>query len=362
MFDRDFGETEPSLAADYDVPDFLQDDLFELLRPTTPGGAPRPWNRWLIMGPKRSGSTFHIDPNGTSAWNACITGSKKWVMYVCPASHVKPCWTTRGTLNFFCRAVWRISSFCCSCCCYVVVSRYPPGVTPPGVHASKDMAEVATTVSCMEWFRQFYPHKTKEGTVTPVEFVSKPGDLVFVPRGWWHVVLNISDGPTIAITQNLCSPRGLRHVLDFFRTKPDQVSGLDRQWRDGMFARFVACLQKSRPDLIEPYLRDLERKQQIAAARRDTFRHVLKRRSGAASCSSGSAAGSAVGSGSAPGSGAGSGAGAGSSATGADVGTAETGGFRFNFGREAAATSTSSTSGGDAGAPFAFAFDLPATK
>lgn len=47
-------------------------DLFALL------GDSRPSFRWLIVGGKRSGSTFHVDPNGTSAWNACICGRKLW--------------------------------------------------------------------------------------------------------------------------------------------------------------------------------------------------------------------------------------------------------------------------------------------
>lgn len=47
-------------------------DLFALL------GDSRPSFRWLILGGKRSGSTFHVDPNGTSAWNACICGKKLW--------------------------------------------------------------------------------------------------------------------------------------------------------------------------------------------------------------------------------------------------------------------------------------------
>ena len=32
----------------------------------------------------------------------------------------------------------------------------PPGVTPPGVHPSVDGAELATTLTCMEWFMNFY--------------------------------------------------------------------------------------------------------------------------------------------------------------------------------------------------------------
>jgi len=37
--------------------------------------------RWLIVGPARSGSSFHVDPNCTSAWNAVVRGSKKWIMF-----------------------------------------------------------------------------------------------------------------------------------------------------------------------------------------------------------------------------------------------------------------------------------------
>lgn len=36
----------------------------------------RPDHRWIIWGPRGSGSTFHKDPNATSAWNAVIKGAK----------------------------------------------------------------------------------------------------------------------------------------------------------------------------------------------------------------------------------------------------------------------------------------------
>jgi F-box-like len=57
LFDKDFATKSTMngipLEEDYFIPETFREDLFRLL------GTSRPDHRWLIVGPKRSGSTFH---------------------------------------------------------------------------------------------------------------------------------------------------------------------------------------------------------------------------------------------------------------------------------------------------------------
>ena len=153
------------------------------------------------MGPKRSASSFHIDPNGTSAWNAVIRGAKRWIMF-------------------------------------------PPGISPPGVYASDDGADVSQPVSLVEWYLEFFDDELMEKSI---QFTAHRGDVVFVPSGWWHAVINLED--TIAITQNFVGEGNLTKVLDFLKRRSDQVSGVDSGTT--LYDRFVTCLKTSRPEVWE---------------------------------------------------------------------------------------------------------------
>ena len=192
LFDPKFGEKAPELASDYEVPEyFATDDLFKLLHE-------RPHHRWLIIGPAKSGSIFHQDPNATSAWNAVVSGRKKWVMF-------------------------------------------PPTVTPPGVHPSADGADVAQPLSIVEWFANFYD---ADDSKRRLECVCEPGDVLFVPSGWWHLALNLTE--CIAVTQNFVSRANLRKVLAFLDSKCENlVSGVDKNRRRGLGDDFSAAIRAS---------------------------------------------------------------------------------------------------------------------
>uniref|UniRef100_A0ACD5WUJ9 Uncharacterized protein n=1 Tax=Avena sativa TaxID=4498 RepID=A0ACD5WUJ9_AVESA len=217
LFDAKFAEKVPEMGSDYEVLVYFQEDLFKVL------GEERPDHRWIIIGPAGSGSSFHVDPNSTSAWNAVIKGAKKWVMF-------------------------------------------PPEVPPPGVHPSADGAEVTSPVSIMEWFMDFYG-ACRTWKKRPIECVYRAGDIVFVPNGWWHLVINLEE--SIAITQNYVSRRNLLNVLDFLKrpNASELVSGtkdrvnLHDKFRNAIDAAYPGTISQLE---VEAQQKAADRKKKIA--------------------------------------------------------------------------------------------------
>ena len=84
-------------------------------------------------------------------------------------------------------------------------------------------------LSVGEWIIQFWKEHLEQYRKRPVdqrpmECTTHPGDVVFVPHGWWHSVINLDDS-NIAITHNYISPSNLGNTLKFFAEKQDQISG-----------------------------------------------------------------------------------------------------------------------------------------
>jgi len=76
IFDGVFDKQERAreLLGHYAAPPYFREDLYDAL-----GDRDRE-HRWFLVGPKRSGTSAHIDPLGTSAWNANLAGRKRWAM------------------------------------------------------------------------------------------------------------------------------------------------------------------------------------------------------------------------------------------------------------------------------------------
>jgi hypothetical protein len=73
--------------------------------------------------------------------------------------------------------------------------------------------------------------------------VCNEGELIFVPRGWWHSVMNLES--SLAITQNFVSEENIVQVLRFLKNKPAQISG----YKGNLYEDFVEKLKTEHPDI-----------------------------------------------------------------------------------------------------------------
>jgi oxalate decarboxylase/phosphoglucose isomerase-like protein (cupin superfamily) len=201
------GFTSSGLTREYDLGPLhavLSSDLYDLLP------APyRPEHAWLLVGPPGASSKWHVDPNSTSAWNAVIVGAKKWIML---PPHLGP---------------------------------------PPGVEASGDGFAVRQPLTLTEWLEGFYEETKSRYGDKLIECTCNAGEVMYVPRGWWHCVRNIGPEPvTIAVTQNYVPESHVQHVRQFLKKYAHCVSGVDQQYRSSLWKEFDAVLRVHRPDVV----------------------------------------------------------------------------------------------------------------
>lgn len=184
VFDSMYNDhkTPSQLLEEYSVPPYFREDLLSLV-----GEHRRPPYRWMLLGPKRSGTNVHIDPLGTSAWNTLLYGRKQWVLF-------------------------------------------EPGV-PREVVKGKDLVrkEEGEDDEPIDYFTKILPRIKARGgealRARMIECVQLPGETFFVPGGWWHAVINLDD--TVAVTQNYCSTTNFDRVWEQARVGR---RGMARKW------------------------------------------------------------------------------------------------------------------------------------
>ena len=80
------------------------------------------------------------------------------------------------------------------------------------------------------WFGMVLPRLIQQG-VPRIELIQEPGETIFVPGGWWHAVLNLTD--TVAVTQNFCSSANFPAVWSDVSEK-----------RPGLAAHWISALDQ----------------------------------------------------------------------------------------------------------------------
>jgi len=164
------------LVNDYEVPSICPHDWFSLVNQDS-----RPPYRWFCIGPKRSGTTVHIDPLGTTAWNAVTHGKKHWVLF-------EPKETKK-------------------------------------VVKGKDVTKKGEDDEAIMYFDFILPRiKRAHPELKVYEGIQGPGEVIFVPGDWWHGVLNTED--CVAVTQNYCGPDNFDLVWRRTRKEREKVAYL----------------------------------------------------------------------------------------------------------------------------------------
>jgi len=164
IYDAEFADLD---GFAYDVPRFLSDDAFARAnvdeRP--------PW-RWLLLGGPRSGTGVHVDPLYTHAWVYLVQGLKRWIFLPANLSSEKL------------RAL---------------------GVGEPQLPSA-------------QWFSRY--RDAAAALPGAVELVQRPGELVYVPAGRPHAVLNLEWSYALthnyAVLSDACVSSTSREEPEFF--------------------------------------------------------------------------------------------------------------------------------------------------
>ena len=121
-----------------------------------------------------------MDPYLAPAWNAVIDGRKRWAIY-------------------------------------------PPGKQPIGV--GDPDSRYYESPRPAEWYRKYFYNLSAEER--PVEFMLEKGELLYLPAGWWHQVINLTD--TIAVTQCFVTPGALPCVYGDIKKNKKFWKKIDQQ-------------------------------------------------------------------------------------------------------------------------------------
>lgn len=162
---------------DYTIPSCFALDVMDGLtgsrfRPLPPA--------WLLVGVERSGTPIHDHPFFV-AWNALLSGGCK--LWCCFPPDVD-------------ESVLLLNDGCCE----------------EDELKEDDDDDFEFDTSALQWFSKC----CTEGRSLPdcaKIIVQQPGEVAYVPPGWWHIVLNVGDAATVAICYSLVLRRDVPRLF-----------------------------------------------------------------------------------------------------------------------------------------------------
>jgi len=146
---------------------------------------------WLLVGVTRSGTPIHNHPL-TVAWNALLVGCKLW-------------------------------------CCL------PPTVDENLLLLNlDDESDNDFDLSAVDWFQQCGPLPDEAKII-----VQRPGEVVFLPCGWFHVVLNVDTSTAISVSLTL--RRDLEEAMSLLMKEDKDFAAfwVDRLLKESVYEHIV---------------------------------------------------------------------------------------------------------------------------
>ena len=145
--------TKSKLLEDYSSPQPIPEDLFAVSGVATD-------YQWMIMSQANTGTSLHLDPEYTMAWNTVLSGKKWWVLM-------------------------------------------PPELAPTLFSCDTSCSKTKEgDISILSWFTHVLPQlrgkKWYGNTVR--EFVQSPGETLYMPANMAHAIMNVEDN--MSVTEN----------------------------------------------------------------------------------------------------------------------------------------------------------------
>jgi len=162
--DEVFLVRNPELKKDIDTPIYLKEDFFSLLPQDI-----RPWNAMLLWGTRYSRSTLHIDPYNWTGTNAVLRGRKAWKLFPPGQDHLL----------------------------------YVPSGRSSGFPL--DCPKYQSQIDTFDYDPKKFPLFKK---AKYIEFDQLPGEMLFIPTGWFHQAYNREE--TLAISSQVWNTQNYR--------------------------------------------------------------------------------------------------------------------------------------------------------